>query len=139
MIKVFESIWSDAINYERIKNGGATQWKTFTFVYMSLLLSLNIIGFLSLLRAISGLDSGGWVMVIITQFTHNEIFASFLWYLIIAILPSVLINYCMVFRNKRYEQILANHPFKQGKILLVYFLFSVLLFFGSSLLNKAIA
>ena len=51
---IYYSIWSDAINYERIKNGGETHWQIFTFAYMSVLLSLNILALLSAYLYFSG-------------------------------------------------------------------------------------
>jgi hypothetical protein len=33
-MNIYYALWADAINYERIRNGGAGHWKVFTFCYM---------------------------------------------------------------------------------------------------------
>lgn len=139
MISMYKSIWSDAINYERIKNGGETHWKAFTFTYMTAFMSLNLITFLSLIQSITKFDIGILLMNKILLLVDNEAFSNLIWFFTIAVIPSSLINYIFVFYNQRYKNILEDYKFKQGKLLLIYFILTVISFFGISLIKKYLA
>ena len=134
--KIYYSIWADAINYERIKNGGEDHWKLFTFAYMSLLFSLNISAILSAILFFTGYELSYELMIQLTKITPNEKLQNFLWSTIVLFIPSVIITYCCVFYKKKYEYILKNYKFKNGKILIIYICITVVAFFGFSLLNK---
>lgn len=134
--KIYYSIWADAINYERIKNGGEDHWKLFTFAYMSLLFSLNISAILSAILFFTGYELSYELMIQLTKITSNEKLQNFLWSTIILFIPSLLITYQFVFYKNKYEYILKNYEFKNGKFLFIYFCITVIAFFGFSLLNK---
>lgn len=48
-------------------------------------------------------------------------------YLVLFILPCVLINYLLIFRNKRYKKLLDRYPYYKGRLFLTYFFVSVIL------------
>ena len=133
---IYYSVWSDAISYERIKNGGDSHWKIFTFVYMSILLSLNILTLLSAILFITGYDVTFKLDEQLGNIFSSELLAKFLWALILLFIPSIIITYFSVFFNKKYEYILENYKFKKGRLLLIYFFLTVIGLFGFSLLNK---
>jgi len=135
MISLCYSIWADAINYERIKNGGEGHWKSFTFSYMSILLSLNIAAIFSAILFFTNYDLTWKLKEYLIHFS-NESIRNILWAIIVLFSPSMLFNYFFIFYKNRYEYILANYEFKGGKFLLIYFLVSVIILFGFSLLNK---
>ncbi len=134
-MNIFYSIWSDAINYERIRNGGAEHWKLFTFSYMSLLVSLNILALLSLSLFVTGYDIGTLIEQLVT-FPQSELLTDFTWAIVTLFIPSMMINYFFVFYKKKYEYILDKYKFRNGKLLLIYFISTIVLMFGFSLLNK---
>lgn len=136
MKKIFYMLWSDAINYERIKNGGESHWKLFTFVYMSIFLSLNILSLLSAVLYFTGYDILSKIITKLQSVLSSEFLVNLLWTTLVLFIPSVIINYFLVFHKNKYEYILANYKFKNGKILLIYFCLTVIAFFGFSLLNK---
>lgn len=47
--------------------------------------------------------------------------------LILFILPCFLLNYFLIFRNKRYKKLLKRYPYYKGKLFLWYFLVSLFL------------
>lgn len=133
-MSIFYAIWADAINYERIKNGGEKYWKTFTFCYMSLLMSLNIATFISILMLLTGYNVALKIKQSITFFS-NENSVNFLWAVVTTFIPSMIVNYVFVFYKKKYNSILKNYKFKNGKLLLAYFTISVIGFFLFGALN----
>jgi len=48
-------------------------------------------------------------------------------FVILFISPCIIVNYLLIFRNKRYERLLKKYPYYQGKLFLGYFLISMLL------------
>ena len=134
--KIYYSIWADAINYERIKNGGEDHWKLFTFAYMSVLLGLNILAIWTAIRFFSGYNLANKLMEQLATITTSEKLQNLLLSMIVMFIPSAIINYYLVFYRKKYEYILKNYEFKNGKFLFIYFCITVIAFFGFSLLNK---
>lgn len=51
-------------------------------------------------------------------------------------IPGSIINYFLVFYRKKYEYILKNYEFKNGKLLIIYVSVTIIAVFGFSLLNK---
>lgn len=135
-MKIYYSIWVDAINYERIKNGGENHWKTFTFGYMSTLLSLNILAGLSAILFFTGYELTSKLTEQLEKLFSNELVVNFLWFTITLLIPSMLINYFFIFYKNKYEYLLKSYKFKNGKLLLIYFSVTIIAFFGFSLLNK---
>jgi len=61
---------------------------------------------------------------------------SVLSYIFLFILPCLVINYQLTFRNKRYLKLLERYPYYNGKLAISYFVISMvlpiaLLLFGS--------
>lgn len=133
---IYYSVWSDAINYERLKNGGESHWKIFTFLYMSIFLSLNILALLSAILYFTGYEVTSKLKEQLEIVFSSELLINFSWSLIILFIPSFIITYFSIFYKKKYEFILENYKFKNGRFLFIYFCFTVIGFFGFSLLNK---
>lgn len=136
MKKLFYSVWADAINYERIKNGGEDHWKVFTFAYMSVLLGLNILAIWTAIRFFSGYNLASKLMEQLGTITTSEKLQNLLLSMIVMFIPSAIINYYFVFYRKKYEYILKNYQFKNGKLLIIYVSVTIIAVFGFSLLNK---
>lgn len=134
-MNIYYALWADAINYERIRNGGAGHWKVFTFSYMSILLSLNIMTLLSLILFLTGYDITSKIYEILMSF-QSKLLRDFIWAIVVLFIPSMVVTYFFVFHKKKYEYILSKYKFRNGRLLLIYFILTVILMFGFSLLNK---
>ncbi len=134
-MNIYYALWADAINYERIRNGGAGHWKVFTFSYMSILLSLNIMTLLSLILFLTGYDLTSKIYEVLMSF-QSKLLRDFIWAIVVLFIPSMVVTYFFVFHKKKYEYILSKYKFRNGRLLLIYFILTVILMFGFSLLNK---
>ncbi len=134
-MNIYYALWADAINYERIKNGGAEHWKVFTFCYMSILLSFNIIACFSAILFFTGYNIA-WEIKQYLMFFQSKLLTNALWAIVALFIPSMVVTYFFVFHKKKYEYILSNYKFRNGRLLLIYFILTVILMFGFSLLNK---
>lgn len=134
-MNIYYALWADAINYERIRNGGAGHWKVFTFGYMSILLSFNIMTLLSLILFLTGYDITSKIYEVLMSF-QSKLLRDFIWAIVVLFIPSMVVTYFFVFHKKKYEYILSKYKFRNGRLLLIYFILTVILMFGFSLLNK---
>jgi hypothetical protein len=134
-MNIYYALWSDAINYERIRNGGSGHWKVFTFCYMSILLSLNLIACFSAILFFTGYNLALEIKQYL-MFFQSELLTNALWAIVALFMPSTVVTYFFVFHNKKYEYILSKYKFRNGRLLLIYFLLTVISMFGFSLLNK---
>lgn len=133
-MNIYYALWADVINYERIRNGGAKHWKVFTFSYMSLLLSLNIMTLLSLILFLTGYDITSKIYEVLMLF-QSKLLRDFIWAIVVLFIPSMVVTYFFVFHKKKYVFILGKYEFKNGKFLLIYFFTTIILMVGISLLN----
>ncbi len=133
-MNIYYALWADSINYERIKNGGEGHWKPFTFSYMTLLLSFNIATLLSAILFFTGYNIADKIEQLVT-FSNSKLLTNFSWAFITLFIPSMIITYFSVFYKKKYEHILIKYKFRKGRLLLIYFILTVISMFGFSLLN----
>ena len=76
------------------------------------------------------------IMTILERHVLPERANSVLSYIFLFILPCLVINYQLTFRNKRYLKLLERYPYYNGKLAISYFVISMvlpiaLLLFGS--------
>ncbi len=133
-MNIYYAIWADAINYVRIKNAGEGSWKVFTFCYMSILLSFNIIACISAILFFTGKNITSGIYEVL-MLIHSKLLRDFIWAIIVLFIPSMCTTYFFVFRKRKYKDILSKYKFRNGKLVLIYFLLTVVLMFGFSLLN----
>lgn len=137
-MNLFYAVWSDAINYERIKNDGEGHWKSFTFSYMSVFTSFNIMSLYSAILFFTGYNFAQKSSQLLSAY-FNELLSDALWAIVVLFIPSMLINYFFVFYKRKYEYILSNYKFRNGRLLMSYILLTVFFMFGFGLLNTPVS
>ncbi len=130
----FYALWADAIYYQKEK-GDAENWKFLTFFYMSFLFCWNIGTLFSIVLFFTGFNLASEIRELLT-FSSSKTIVNFTWAILVLFIPAFGINYFFVFYKKKYRNILKNYEFRNGRILLTYFIVSVTALFGFSLLNK---
>ena len=134
-MNIYYALWSDAINYQKIKNLHGEDWKPFTFCAMSLLLSFNILTLIIMIRFFTGIEITSKIYDSLMLF-QSELLRGFIWAIIVMFIPSMCVTYYFVFYKKKYEHILSNYRFRNGRLLLTYYIWTIILFFGFALLNQ---
>lgn len=131
-MKIFYIIWAVALNNERKKIFRNYEG---LLIGMSLFLSLNICTLYIIIDMFANLN----VMNILEPFIifiPNKSIKGLLVFSAFMFAPSLLINYYMVFYKKKYRIIMRKYKFRSGKILLIYFIATIVFFFGVSLINQ---
>jgi|GEM_PF-614601 len=134
-MNIYYALWADAINYQKIKNGCGEYWKAFTFCFMSIFLSFNILTLLIMISFFTGCDITSKIDEGLMLF-QSKLLRKFIWATIVLFIPSIGVTYFFVFYKKKYEHILSNYKFRNGRLLLTYYILTVILFFGFALLNR---
>lgn len=101
-MNIYYKIWVDCIIKAQSIPANKNNWKRFTMVFMTITMSINFACLMSLLQIIIG-----------TYFYHFEVdffpgtkLDALISGLVLFILPNLLLNYYLIFRNNRYEKLL---------------------------------
>lgn len=97
-------------------------WQVTCIVVMTLAMASNL--FLIMLLLQKGIFGYNFYKLHLT-FTPKKL-AAITEFSILYLLPCLVLNYVLIFRNKRYEYLLQKYPYKyNGKLFVGYFMFSL--------------
>jgi len=123
MMNLYNKIWVDFIKRAQQFPDRRDNWKRSSMIFMTLAMASNFILIMAILER--------YVLnrtIYIIDFSFFPERANYvLSYLILYILPSLLINYLLIFRNKRYLKLLDRYPYYNGKLAASYCVFSYML------------
>ncbi len=135
MLGLYYRIWVDCIKRARQQPANRENWPVGTMISMTLAMSFNFILIMTLLEKFVFKK---YFYKIDFEFLPGRI-NNVLAFIFLFILPCLIINYLLIFMNKRYEKLLKRYPYYIGKLFIIYFLismmFPIILLFGSILLS----
>lgn len=122
-MSLYYKIWVDCIIRLRSRETNKTNWQakgliimtfamTFNFVLIMVLLQREVLGFYFYELNIPSLS--GFVNYVVTM-------------VFLYIFPCFIVNYLLIFRNKRYEKLQKKYEYHDGKLILKYFIISIFL------------
>lgn len=121
---IYYKIWVDCIMKARSIPANKNNWKSFTMIFMSMAMAINFALVMAILqRNILGFS---FYDIKVDIFPGTSIDA-FIGFFVLYLLPILLINYLLIFRNKRYERLLTKYKSYNGKLFVSYFLTSLAL------------
>ena len=122
-MKLYYRIWVDCITRLRSIEANKDNWQTIGIVSMSTAMTFNFVLLMVIIQK-NILDYYFYeINIPILSGFQNYI----LTILILYFLPCVIINYLLIFRNKRYEKLLKKYPYSNGKFIVTYILISMFL------------
>ena len=113
MLSLYYKIWVDCILRARLQTKNKENWKVVTMIFMTLAMATNFIFIMTILE---GHVLHNYFYKIDLSFLPTRI-NNVLAYLFLFILPCVIINYLLVFRNKRHENLIERYQYRNGKLL----------------------
>ena len=121
MISFYYRIWVDFIKRAKKNPANSDNWQWGCMIFMTLAMASNFILIVTILET---------HVLKRTFYTIDFSFLperanSILSYLILFILPCWVINYLLIFRNKRYLKLLERYPDYNGKLSISYLLISL--------------
>jgi hypothetical protein len=122
MLKIYYKICVDAIEKSKTVNNGI--WKFNTIMFMSAFLSLIFMSIIILLKSF-------FPEYINFTFFHDNYGKKSLDVkleaIVLYLVPSLIMNYFLIIHNKRYEKLLHNYKPNNGKYMIRFMLFSIIL------------
>ena|ERR1700712_1619524 len=122
-MSLYYRIWIDFITRAKRNPANNGDWKLGSMIYMTLAMSSNFILIVTIFEKYIFKRT---VYDIEFSFLPSRV-NSVLSYLVLFILPCYVINYMLIFRNKRYLKLLEKYPYCNGKLAIPYFGISMLL------------
>ena len=120
---LYYRIWVDCITRLRSIEANKDNWQTNGIISMSTAMTFNFVLLMVIIQK-NILDYYFYeINIPVLSGFQNYI----LTILILYFLPCVIINYLLIFRNKRYEKLLKKYPYSNGKFIVTYILISMLL------------
>jgi len=112
----------DSITRLRSIEANKYNWKLKSMLIMSSAMTFN---FILLMAIIQRNILGCYFYKLSISFLSN-LENNILTILVLFFLPCIIINYLLIFRGKRYEKLSEKYPYYNGKLILMYFLVSML-------------
>jgi hypothetical protein len=132
MGNLYYKIWVDAIVYEKTKHGHLRNWKPYTLIPISVLQGVNLLTIFFWLSTFN---------LKIDIFLDFDLFPGilidgFLSGFVTLFLPFILLNWLLIFRGKKFESLIKKYEYKKGKLYLIYFLTSIVVFILPIIIGK---
>ena len=123
-MSIYYRIWADAIGFEKAKHGHLRNWKPYAILGITFCQGLNFATILLLI--------GTWIKS--SFFLTIDIFPGRMLDgavsgILTLFVPFLIINYFLIFNKQKYKVIIKQYPFRNGKLYIVYFAVSIVLFF----------
>lgn len=119
MLRLYYTIWVDCIRKLKVQPENKGNWQIKAMIFMTLSMSANFILIMTILEK---KVFQTYFYKIDFSFLPTRI-NNLIAYLLLFILPCIVINYLLIFRNKRYERLLLKYRYFNGKLFLSYFFF----------------
>jgi hypothetical protein len=123
MLGLYYRIWTDSIKKAQLRPGDNNNWQAMCNGYMSFAMAFNFIVITTVLEKFYFGHSFYKINLPLVEGHIESLFN----YMVLYFLPCLFLNYLLIFRNKRYENLIIKYPYYEGKLFLAYFLISVLL------------
>jgi hypothetical protein len=122
-MKLFYLVWVDAITKLRSRPQNAGIWKFYSMAFVSMAMALNL-WFLMFILMLHAKISLSFFPISVDIFAGTRIDA-FMGFFISYLLPMLVINYFLIFRNERWRELIKQYESHNGKYFLIYFLGSI--------------
>ena len=119
---IYYQIWVDNLLRMKSQEKNKHNWKQWSMIAMSLAMTLNLMLFMSILQE----DILG-ISFYYINFPIPDEYNGVLDVLLLFALPVVVVNYLLIFRNKRYEKLIEKYPYRNGKLAVPYVMISIFL------------
>lgn len=115
----------------RLQERNKDTWKEKSIFSISIAMTLNFLLFMAILQR----NILGYSFYHINISSLSDRYNNLLTILILFFSPCVIVNYLLVFRKKRYEELIKKYPYRNGRLAATYILISmflpvILLFMG---------
>lgn len=123
MLTLYYKIWTDCIIKASSIPANKQNWKRTTMAFMTICMTLNS---MLLMTVLQKHILGSYFYVIDFDFLPERI-ENIVSFSMLFIIPMLILNYLLIFRNDRYKKLIEKYRYHNGKLFLTYFLISLFL------------
>lgn len=123
-MKLYYTIWVDCILRAKSQPQNKNNWKFFTMIFMGMAMAINFITFMTILQR--NILQKSFYNLEVNIFSETKLNA-LVSFFILFLLPPLILNYLLIFRNNRYKQLIRRYKYYNGKLFVRYFLGSIIL------------
>lgn len=120
---LYYRVWVDCIERARRQPANKQNWQIGSMIFMTLAMAFNFVLIMTILEKYVFKNYFYKLDFYFLPVRINNILS----YIFLFILPCIIINYLLIFRNKRYEKLTKQYPYYNGKLFITYFLTSLML------------
>jgi hypothetical protein len=121
MLKIYYTIWVDGIQKLKSRPENQGMWKFYSMIFISMAMAMNFVLFMVILQEHI---IGFWFYNLNINLTSSSKINSAISFFILFLSLPLLINYLLIFRNKRYERLFTKYKFYDGKYCATYLMIS---------------
>ncbi len=122
-MELYYRIWVDCIKRGKLQSANSQNWQVGSMIFMTMAMAFNFVLIITVLEK--------YVFKIYFYRINLLFFPTYLnnvlTYLVLFIMPCFVVNYLLVFRNRRYEDLIKKYPYYNGRLFLIYFVISMML------------
>ena len=123
IMDIYYQIWVDCLlRMKAQEKNKPNDWKVWSMIMMSVAMMLNLMLFMSILQ-----EDILSISFYYTNFPIPDKYNGVFDTLLLFALPVVVVNYLLIFRNKKYEKLIEKYPYRNGKLAVPYVVISLLL------------
>ena len=124
MRNLYYKIWVDGIIKLRSIPANKGLWQFYAMTFISIAMALNLILVMTIFEKY--ILKHSFYNIDFNFFSEKKL-NSFLSFFFLYMLLPILVNYLLIFRNKRYEKLIEKYEFYDGKLCVTYLMTSYLL------------
>lgn len=121
-MNIYYKIWVDCITKARSIPANKNNWKQFSMVFMSMVMAINFAMIMAIVQR--NILQFSFYDLRIDVFPGRKLDA-FISFFVLYLLPMLIINYYLIFKNNNYEILLVKYKSHDGKLFIGYFLTSL--------------
>lgn len=121
-MNIYYKIWVDCITKARSIPANKNNWKQFSMVFMSMVMAINFAMIMAIVQR--NILQFSFYDLRIDVFPGRKLDA-FISFFVLYLLPMLIINYYLIFKNNNYEILLVKYKSHDGKLFIGYFVTSL--------------
>jgi len=117
-MKLYYLIWVDLIIRAKSQPANKKDWPVMTLLYMTVIMAVDLLFIMIILQKVIL----GYYFYKLEIPALPQKIGNLLSFVILFMGPPLLINYILIFRNRRYEKLIRKYKYHNGKLAVTYML-----------------
>lgn len=121
---IYYRIWVDCIARAKSIPANKSNWKFFTLLFMSMAMAID---FAVLMSFVQKVLLGSYFFKLNVDLFQGTKIDALISGLMLFVLPMIILNYILIFRNNRFEHLVLKYKSFNGRLFFLFFFGSLLI------------